>query len=375
MRVALLSNTSWYLWNFRQNLIAGVLHAGHDVVCVAPPDEYSARLRDLGAVFVPAAMAQGGANPCAESLSLLSLFSCLSRAKPNVLLTFTPKGNIYGGIVGRILGVGRIANVSGLGQAFDGSGMLRQLVGHLYRCSMTGAHRVFFQNTQDMMLFVERTRLVSKNSARLLPGSGVDLKRFRPVEAPNPNLRRVMLMYGRLVPSKGFDHYLSAAEELADEAEFRVMGIRDPSRRESEALHRRLSDAHGRGTVAMRPATDDVRGEVASADVVVLPSVYNEGVPRTLLEGMACGKPVITTDWKGCRDTVDDGVNGFLVKPNDADDLTRKIKKMIDMSAEQLAAMGRASREKAEREFDEQIVLDAYLEEIEKCLESRGARQ
>lgn len=370
MRVALIANTSWYLRNFRSALIDALCMKGHEVICLAPSDEYTADLRRLGARCRHLPMSQRGRNPLVETASLLSLGMLLWRMRPNMVLSYTTKCNLYVGLCRRMLGFGQTANVSGLGEAFDRPGITRAVVSALYRHALHGAQRVFFQNNEDMVTIANCQRLLPRSAWQRLPGSGVDLVRFVPRTGRQfaDNGKRVFLMYGRLVPKKGYALYLEAARALNGLAEFRILGIEDNSRPASRALYERILQASHDGVITFRPRTDDVRPEVWSADVVVLPSTYNEGVPRTLLEALACGKPIITTDWKGCRDTVDSGENGYLVKPHDVADLVSRMKTFIDAPEDQILTMGSASRAKAEREFDERVVVNAYIQEVERCV-------
>jgi glycosyltransferase involved in cell wall biosynthesis len=172
-------------------------------------------------------------------------------------------------------------------------------------------------------------------------------------------------MFGRLLPQKGFDLYLSVARRLHKEFDERVacwiLGSPDQARSESVDLYERIQHAHARGEIRYLQSADDVRPFLNECDVAVLPSTYNEGVPRSLLEAMACGKAIITTDWKGCRETVEHGHNGHLIPPHDEESLYRSMRYMVTCSDSELASFGHASRERSEKLFDERIVLQAYL--------------
>jgi len=198
----------------------------------------------------------------------------------------------------------------------------------------------------------------------------VNLNYFCPDLAPvqpNGGITR-FLMYGRLVQRKGYDQFIAVADRFKragrSDAEFWIMGMKDETRRESMKLFHRVLDSANQGTIRYIPPRDDVREILKKVDVVVLPSVYNEGVPRSILEAMALAKPIVTSNWKGCRDTTEHNVNGYLTQPGDVEDLSTYITKLVDAPTEQLRAMGMASRQKAEREFDEQTVLNAYMVEI-----------
>jgi glycosyltransferase involved in cell wall biosynthesis len=237
------------------------------------------------------------------------------------------------------------------------------MVNAAYRFSLARTDHLFFQNREDMTHLLEHG-VAEPARASLIPGSGVDLVRFTPLSKPKVREFRSFLMFGRLLPKKGFYLFLEAAQQLkqtyGDRVVFWVLGAPDPERRESVDLLAQIMEAHARGVVRYLQSTDDPLPFIREADAVVLPSTYNEGVPRSLLEALACGKPLVTTDWKGCRDTIEHGGNGFLVKPNSLESLTSALDTLAGCDGEQLLAMGKRSRALAEERFDEQRVIEAY---------------
>ena len=367
MKIVISANTSWYVLNFRKNLILTLLKAGHQVFVIAPPDDYVDKLVQLGIKYHPLELAQRSKNPFREIASCVRLFRLLQTIQPDVVLTFTVKCNLYTGICRRFIKFGHIANISGLGEIFEKDGIINFLVSCLYKFSLAGSNRVFFQNDEDMKTIIER-HLLPKNLCKRIPGSGVDLETYHPASSPSKNDRRIFLMYGRLVPSKGYDLFMKAAEDIClsknYNAEFWIMGIIDKSRGESKKLLERILALQEKGVIRYLPPSDEVATVLQQVDAVILPSKYNEGVPRSLLEAMACGKPIITTAWKGCRDTVEHGLNGYLVDIDDSASLTRYIVELINAPQQKLREMGKAGRQKAEAQFDEKHVLRAYMEEI-----------
>ena len=365
MKIVITANTSWYLYNFRKNLIHLLVKSGHEVTVVAPKDDYSLKLVELGATYCPIRMSPHGKNPFSELWSCYELLRLFRFIQPDYVLSFTVKSNLYSGICRRLYSFRQIANVSGLGEAFDKRSILNSIVSLLYRYALTSASRIYFQNDEDMNLAVSR-KLVTKDVCLRLPGSGVSLDEFQSVLRTQSNRKRIFLMYGRLIPRKGYDLFMDVAESLQSyslSAEFWIMGIRVKGLKSSQ-LYDRIMALQKNSTIKYLTRRDDVLSILSDVDVVVLPSTYNEGVPRSLLEAMACGKAIITTDWKGCRDTVDHGINGFLVKPGSKDDLEYHIEKLINASCETIQKMGEASRRKAVTEFDENYVLNAYLNDI-----------
>ena len=374
MRIVIVANTTWYVFNFRKNLIKLLQARKHEVCIIAPRDDYTDKLTQLGVEYYPIDLSQRGLNPFRELISCVRLFRLFRAIRPDVVLTFTIKCNLYTGICRRFAELQQIANISGLGEAFDKKGPVNYIVSFLYKFALTKSKRVFFQNDEDRQTII-RGGLLPQYLCKRIPGSGVDLDTYCPALSFLPNNPRRFLMFGRLVPKKGYDLFMKVAEQVhakyKHRAEFWIMGIIDKSRKESKQLIQQIMLLQERGVIKYISPRNDVVPVLQMVDVVVLPSQYNEGVPRTLLEAMACGKPIITTDWKGCKDTVDHGVNGYLVNVGDCRTLERYIIELINAPHDQLEKMGMASRKKAEKQFDERIVLRAYLNEIsevEECI-------
>jgi len=367
MKISILANTSWYVYNFRKNLIRTLQENGHEVSVVAPFDDYVDRLTEMGVKHYGLPLSRRSVNPFREVVSCVQLFRLLRAIGPDIVLTFTVKCNLYTGICRRLLKFKQIVNISGLGEVFEKNGLINLLVSRLYNFALTGSKRVFFQNNEDMQMIVRR-HLLPENLCKRIPGSGVDLDTFHPSSYLSNNEPRIFFMFGRLVPKKGYDLFMKAAENIRlagnYNAEFWIMGIVDDSRKESKELFERIIALQRKGIIRYLPPSDDVAIVLQQVDVVVLPSEYNEGVPRSLLEAMACGKPIITTDWKGCKDTVEHGKNGYLIKVGDRADLNRYILQFLETRVEKLQQMGLESRKKVEKEFDERKVMKAYLSEI-----------
>ena len=380
MRIAIIANTSWYLYNFRLSLMQALMAAGHEVVAVGPPDDYVDKLVMAGIRHRAIPLAGASVNPHRELRTVWALHRILRDEGVEVVLSYTPKGNIYGAMAAAMNGLPTVPNVSGLGRVFIRRGPLTWLVMHLYRFTFGRAARVFFQNREDMEMFV-RIGLVGVGKAERLPGSGVDLARFAPDEPtaafplvgqahrtgmgrPAGREQFVFLLMARLLWDKGVGEYVEAARKVRQKypaAAFRLLGFLDVQN--PSAIPRTQIEVWGEeGVVRYLGSTDDVLPYLREADCVVLPSYYREGVPRTLLEAAAMAKPIITTDAPGCRDTVDDGATGFLCRLRDADDLADKMLRMIEMERDHFEAMGQRGREKMMREFDERIVINRYLD-------------
>jgi len=363
-------NTAWNLFNFRAGLIRALVAQGYEVVAVAPFDEYAKRLAALGCRFVALPMDNQGTNPWRDAVLLWRFWRLLRRERPAAFLGYTIKPNIYGSMAAHALGIPVINNIAGLGAVFIRDGWLVRVVRGLYRAALKRSSKVFFQNEDDRRLFVDGG-VVNPVLTGLLPGSGVDLTRYSPLGVGVCSSQRVFrfLLIARMLRDKGVVEYVEAARLIRQDrvdVEFCLLGFLDVQN--PAAISRAEMDAWvAAGDVRYLGVSDDVRIEIAAADCIVLPS-YREGTPRSLLEAAAMGKPIITTDAVGCREAVDDGVNGFLCKVGDAEDLARHMKKMLDLVPAQRAIMGGAGRRKMEQQFDERIVIERYLEALQEIV-------
>ena len=371
MNIFIAANTTWFVFNFRSRLIAELIEQGYRVTVLAPRDEYVARIESLGVRHLHLEMKNAGTNPLYELVTLFRLATLLRQEKPALILTNTPKVNIYVSMAARLSGIPVVVTVSGLGSGFIRGGILRAVMNGLYRLAFLHPYRVFFQNEDDRAEFIS-TGLVDLAKTALLPGSGVDLERFTLVQRSGGK-HPVFLMAARLLWDKGVGEFVQAARRLKSKfplTEFRLLGVitvQNPS-----AVPRRdVERWEAEGVITYLGATDDVRPYYTDADCAVLPS-YREGTPRTLLEASSMGLPIITSDAVGCRDVVEDGITGFLCKTGDAEDLAEKMERMILLPPERRAEMGMAGRCKMEREFDERIVIKRYLEVIQKIGTPRG---
>jgi glycosyltransferase involved in cell wall biosynthesis len=364
--VAIGYNTSHYVWLFRRNLIRALLEEGFDVVILAPEDDYTARLVDMGVSHIDLPMRMNK-NPVSDYLLYRRFVDAMRQADPDVYLGYTIKPNIYGSLAAHRLGIPTINNIAGLGTVFLSDNLVTWIVKTLYRAALKRAAMVFFQNPDDCRLFTTNG-VIRHDRYDLLPGSGVDLSKFAfsplPEEAGTAPLR--FLQIGRLLWDKGVGEFVEAAQKIHvahPDVRFCLLGGLDIDN-PAAIPRRQIEDWVREGHVEYIGYSDNVVQEIAASDCIVLPSAYPEGTPRTLLEGAAVGRPIITTDAPGCRETVDDGETGYLCRLRDAADLQEKIERMIALSPQARSAMGRAGRAKMEREYDEAIVIGKYVKKI-----------
>ena len=384
-KIIIAVNSTFNLINHRVGLINGLLDGGYEVVAISPTDEFASRVKELDCHHVPLQMERKGTNIAQDLLLFWRYRTVLRQYMPDIYLGFTAKPNIYGSLAAQSLGIPVINNISGLGTVFGAmntslvGSLLARLVRVLYWFTFLRSDKIFFQNKDDRREFIEQG-IVKTNLTDLLPGSGVDLDRFSytPITvnqlASKDNTEKKktrFLLIARMLWDKGVGEYVEAARLLSrryPRTEFCMIGFLDFGNPEviSEA---QINEWISEGIVQYLGVINDIRPEIVKADCVVLPAQFREGTPRSLLEAAAMGRPVITTNTVGCRETVDDGVNGYLCIPNDATDLSKKMERIIHLDNAQLHEMGRCGREKMELQFDEQIVIQKYLEAISRNLQ------
>jgi glycosyltransferase involved in cell wall biosynthesis len=363
--VVIAANTAWNIVNFRGALIEGLRAEGWRVVALAADDGSAAALAALGAEFEPIRVDGSGTSIIRDSRLFLDYWRTLRRLRPQAFLGFTVKPNVYGSLAAGLLGIKTVNNISGLGTAFLEPGPLNWLVSRLYRLSLARSTKVFFQNPDDQALFIAR-RLARERQTGLLPGSGINLDRFRP-----PARRRAdgaffrFLFVGRLLRDKGLVDFAEGARLLRPrwpEVEFAILGFAASDNRSAVPIAE-VERWQRDGIVRYLGDTADVRPFLEESDCIVLPS-YREGLPRSLLEAAAMAKPMVATDVPGCRDLVSDGDNGFLCAVRSPASLAAAMEKMLKLSPEDRATMGLRARRRVEREFDQALVVEAYLEAL-----------
>lgn len=366
--VAITANTSWYIYNFRRNLINELLLSGYHVVVVAPSDDYSEKIvRTNEALRIFSVdMDQGGTNPIRDFRTFLDFISIFRRIRPDIVLNFTPKNNIYGSLAAGIFRVPVINNIAGLGFIFIERKFSSVVAQKLYKLSQIFADYIFFQNFEDRNLFLEK-KLANPNKVERLPGSGVDLKRFQFKPLPESNKFRFLLV-ARMLYEKGVVEFVDASRELREKypnIECCVVGMLDANNPSSIPRHI-VKQWHEEGAINFLGQSDCVEDEIAKAHCMVLPSYYREGVPRSLLEGAAMGRPIITTDNVGCRETVINNVSGYVCSPRSVAALYSTMERMLLMPREKLCKFGVESRYHIESQFDERRIIERYLSKIKE---------
>jgi len=373
MKIVAVVNAAWNLVNFRMGVLKSLMAQGYEVVAVAPEDAAMRKaLAEAGIRLVAVPMDSAGISPARDLALLARLRSVFRRERPDAMLGYTIKPNVYGSLAAHSLAIPTLNNISGLGTGFMRKGMLNRVVRGLYRVGLAKSHTVFFQNPEDLEQF-ETLGLVRPSQTMLLPGSGIDLDRFAkaPHRTGSEPLR--FLLIARMLWDKGVGEFVEAAREVKrenPEVRFALLGGLGVANR--TAIPRETVEGWvSEGVIEYFPPVDDVRGMIADSDVVVLPS-YREGTSRVLLEASALGRPMITTDVPGCRDVVEDGVAGLLCRVKDPKSLADALRRMIAMSPAERNAMGDAARARVERDYAEQRVIDIYCQRVAAAVGDRG---
>lgn len=359
MKIVILANSDVGLYKFRKELIERLVEQ-NEVHILLPYGEFVDDLVRMGCIFHPVEFCSRGTNPVSDLILLMKYMTYLRQIAPSVVLTYTIKPNIYGGMACAVLRTPYIVNITGLGTAVENAGLLSIITTILYKLSLRRATKVFFQNESNLN-FMKNKKIV-KDNFDLLPGSGVNLQQYKQLPYPKEDIVNFVFI-ARVMKEKGIDQYLEAAEYICSRypnTRFHVCGAC------SEDYKAILEQKNKGDHVIYHGAVKDMLPIYEMSCCTIHPTYYPEGLSNVLLESAACARPIISTNRPGCREVIDDGVNGFIVKEKDSADLIEKIEKFLQLSYEQKKEMGLRGREKVEREFDRNIVVEKYMKEISR---------
>lgn len=367
-RIAIVANTSWNIYNFRMELARELKKNNFKVLLIAPYDEYSDKINqefEYYNIYIN----RKGTNPFEDIKTTIQLYQLYKKIKPDIVLHFTIKPNIYGTIAASLLDIKIINNIAGLGTLFIKENFYTKIASFLYKYSLNKSNMIFFQNNEDFELFISK-KIVSKNKCDILPGSGVDTNKFTPKKVKNNSNTFKFLLMGRMLWDKGIGEYVDAARLIKKKysnVEFQLLGFIDKNNKNAVSKQQ-IQEWVDEKIINYIGSSNDVRNFIANADCIVLPSYYREGIPRTLLEAASMEKIIITTNTIGCKEVVDDGINGFLCKTKDVKDLENKMEKVLNLTEEERNKMGQAGRKKIVSKFDERIVIHKYLKAIKNLI-------
>ncbi|VTS27319.1 glycosyl transferase [Streptococcus pseudoporcinus] len=361
-KILFLVNHDYTVYNTRLEIVERLLKEGYEVHISSPDGVRISELKDLGCHFHEIKINRHGMNPIEEFQLIQTYKKQFHKVKPNIVLGFTIKPNIYGSIAAKRLKIPFIANITGLGTAVEYKSWKQPIFINLYKYAFKGIYKVYFQNTANRDFFLKHK--IIKNQFSLIPGSGVNLRRFSEKEFPHMSAIKFAFI-SRVMKEKGIEQFLDAATYIKKKfpnTEFHIYGFCE------QAYEKKLEFLEENGIVKFHGMIKDVAGALENSSCLIHPSYYPEGLSNVLLEASAIGRPIITTDRPGCREVIDDGINGYLIEQKNSEDLISKIEKFLKLSPEQKQDLGHNARLKVEREFDRQIIVEQYIKDIERVI-------
>ncbi len=365
-KTLILTNSINGLYSFRRELIEELLQNSLNVTISAPNDTRTNYFKDIGCNMIETNISRRGTNPISDSKLLINFLRIIKKSKPDVVLTYTIKPNVYGGIACRLTRTPQIANITGLGTAVENKGILQKITLALYKIGLKKSKCIFFQNKQNMN-FMQSIGIGTING-RLIPGSGVNIEQHK-FEAYPPEKEAIKILFiGRLMKAKGIEELFDAIKIVKGKyptVEFHFIGGREENYDSmiDTLIKDKVISYHGRQS--------DVHIYLKKVHALINPS-HHEGMSNVLLEAASTGRPVLASDIPGCRETFDDSISGFGFIVKRIDSIAETLVRFIELPYEEKMKMGIAGRRKVEKEFDRKIVIDSYLEEIQKILEEQN---
>lgn len=359
----LLGNHAFVIYNFRKELIQQLLKDGYEVYLSMPYDNDKVpKMIKWGCKFIETNVDRRGMNPINDLKLVRQYLKIIKRYSPDIVLTYTIKPNLYGGIVCSILNTPYLTNITGLGSGFKETNKLKKLLIILYKIGLKKSAKVFFQNTHDKKTLIENGIVQSKYE--VLPGSGVNLIEYKPVPFPETEAIRFIFV-GRIMKDKGINEYLEAAkiikEKYKEKVNFDLVGFIENTENE---LKEKIDQFVKKEIINYLGYQSNVQPFLENVHCLIQPSHGGEGISNVLLEAAAMGRILIASNIPGCKETIDENKNGFLFEAKDAKDLSQKIEKIIITEKNKLKSMSSYSRKKVEVEFDRKIVIKKYMNEV-----------
>lgn len=361
MKILILANNDVGLYKFRKELIQELIRRGNKIVVSVPDGELIPDIKNLGVKVILTDVDRRGINPLTDVKLLLRYFRMEATLKPDLVITYTIKPNVYGGVVSRILRIPYVENITGLGTTFQTENLIKKLVCFLYKISGRRAKVVFFENEENKQIFLEH-HLIREEQACRLNGAGVNLDEYPYTEYPDESEPIRFLFIGRVMKEKGVDELFEAARRIKKEFPEAVFDIVGPMEDEYESVVQKLEEE---GIINYYGYQKDVRPFIARCHCFVLPS-WHEGMANTNLESASSGRPIITSNIPGCMEAVKNNISGFLCKTKNSDDLYKVIKKFIELPYKERKVMGVAGRKYMEEVFDKKKIIAKTIEFLER---------
>lgn len=361
-KVLFLVNHDIVIYNFRKELVERLLQDGYKVYISSPYGERIDDLVSMGCEYINTSIDRHGTNIIQDFKLILHYKKIIRDIKPDVVLTYTIKPNIYGGIACKSLKTPYIANITGLGTAVENGGIMQKLTTMLYKIAFKKVRCVFFQNTENQQFFIDNKIALKRH--RLIPGSGVNLEYFHVLDYPDDEESINFLFIGRIMRDKGVNELFEAAKQIKEKhtnVQFILIGDFE------EDYNEKILDLEKNKIIEYHGRQKDVRPFIKGSHAIILPS-YHEGTSNVLLESASSGRPVIASNIAGCKETFDEGISGLGFEAKNTDELVKTLITFIELPFEYKRTMGIAGRKKMKQEYNRQIVIDTYLEEMNKIL-------
>lgn len=368
IKILLVSNASWTMIKFRRGLIQALLNQQYEVYVIAPCDTYTEEIKKLGCKYLDIKIDNKGSNPFKDLKLIYNLYKIYKKINPDLVIHYTIKLNIYGSFAAKMAKIKSIAVIPGLGYTFINDTITTKIAKYLYKIALTIPNQVWFINQDDQNEFLTQ-KLVEQSKIRNINSEGINTDYFKPINQKKDSSKFIFLMIARVLRDKGIYEYVEAASIIKlqyENVKFELLGpiyTLNPTSISKEEINKWEID----GIITYLPEARDVRKYIADADCIVLPS-YREGKGMTLVEGASMGKPLIATNVAGCKDVVDNGVNGYLCEVRNSIDLANKMKMILKRTEEERKIMGEHGRKKVLKEFDEKIIIAKYFEGLRELL-------
>lgn len=358
-KIVVVANNSGGLYGFRKELLRSLVGSGNEVICLTPFDADVDNLKSIGVRVINTPIDRRGINPIKDISLLLKYFKILSVEKPDLVVTYTIKPNIYASVIASLFRIEYANNITGLGTAFQNDDILKKIVSVMYKVAFKKSKVVFFENIDNLNTIVN-LGIISRNKTCLLNGAGVNLDEFAFVDYPKQDKTTKFLFMGRVMSEKGINELFNATSKLVSEGytiELDVLGNYE------EHYEEQIHQYENSGWLKYYGYQNDVRPFIEDCNCFVLPS-WHEGMANTNLECSSMGRPIITSNIHGCMEAVVENVSGFLCEPKNAQSLYEQMKKFIELPYETKEEMGRQARKHMEEVFDKNKVVSETVKEL-----------
>lgn len=360
MKILILTNHDLGLYKFRKELLE-TLVKDNEVFVSLPVGKFTESIKNIGCKYIETSFDRKGTSITGDLELYKTYKKIILDVRPDIVLTYTIKPNVYGGLACQKLHIPYITNVTGLGSAIENGGLLQFISLNLYKLGLRKASKIFFQNNANRKFMLNKG--IGKNNSEVLPGSGVNLNEFKPFVFPSD--KSIEFTYvGRIMKEKGFDQYVDAAKYIKNKYPNTIFHVCGPYEDDYKELIKSLVKDN---ILIYDGYVEDMTDIYKNVQCTIHPTYYPEGLSNVLLETCACARPIITTDRPGCKEVIEDGYNGFIVKQKESEDLIKQVEKFISLSNDERKQLGLNARRKVEKEFDRNIVISKYLEAINEA--------